>query len=194
MNPFLWLQTLVTFRKNGGGLQVPELDAGGRIRVSLLSDPGVSVGATPPSTVDGSVLWLNTNAGYEGLYFRDQTRNKWLSTSEVGYGYGQDSADNQILRMNSISTPAATCGNYLPRDGTIVAVAVRAVGGVPNKGMQVRVNGASVLSFALSSSEYVNLTVDQNFSAGQRLDVFVEAPAGPVNDVAADVFVRWRDS
>ena len=38
MNPFVWLQSLVTFRKPGGGLQVPELGADGRIRVSVSNE------------------------------------------------------------------------------------------------------------------------------------------------------------
>lgn len=78
MNPLAWLQSLITFRKQGGGFQVPELDGAGRIRVSLLTDSPIVVGASAPSIIDGSVLWYNTTLG--ALFYYDTTRAKWVGT------------------------------------------------------------------------------------------------------------------
>jgi len=194
MNPFVWLQSLITFRKQGGGFSVPELDASGRIRVNMLNSMPVHVGATPPTEVDGTSLWLNTNAGYEGLYFRDQTRGKWLSTSETRLSFGHDNADNQLLRHNSIQTPQTGTGVRAPRDGTIIGVVALAADGEPAKQLDVRVNGVSVLTTTLTAFVYANITANIDFAAGDRIDVFAASPAGGVQDIAYDVFVRWRDS
>lgn len=194
MNPFIWLQSLITFRKSGGGLVVPELDANGRIRVTMLNSAPVHVGTTPPAEVDGTTLWLNTNAGYEGVYFRDQTRAKWLSTSEARLPFGHDNADNQLLRHNDIQTPQTGTGVRAPRDGTIIAVAALAANGAPTKQLDVRVNGVSVLTTTLVASAYTNITANIDFAAGDRIDVFAASPAGGVQDIAYDVYARWRDS
>jgi len=194
MNPFVWLQSLVTFRKSGGGLVVPELDASGRIRVTTVTANPVVVGTTPPSVVDGSELWVNTNAGYEGLYFRDQTRAKWLSTEAARYGFGHDNADNQLLRPDGVNTPQTGTGHRLPRDGTIVSYAALAAGGQTGKNLLIRINGSTVATMTMSGLALTNTSLNINFSANDRLDIFVDAPGTNVQDVVADVFVRWRDS
>lgn len=194
MNPLLWLNSLVTFRKQGGGLAVPQLDADGRIRVSMLNSTPVVVSASPPAEVDGTSLWLNTNAGYEGVYFRDQTRGKWLSVAEVNYAFGHDNADNQTLRFNGQQTPQTGAGIRLPRDATIVAVVAHAADGELNKQLDLRVNAVSVLTTTLAAGAYSNIAVDVDAAAGDLLDVFAASPSGGVQDIAYDVFVRWRDS
>jgi hypothetical protein len=194
MNPFVWLQSLVTFRKQGGGFAVPVLDAGGRIQITTLSASPLAVGPSAPGTVDGSVLWHNTSSGYEGLYFRDQTRGKWLSVAETRYGFGHDNADNQLLRTDGIDTPATGTGHRLPRDGTITGFSALAVGGQVNKTLLIRINGVTVATLVLSTYALTDLTLNVDVAAGDRLDMYVDAPGVNVTDVVADVFMRWRDS
>lgn len=70
MSWFSRIQSLVTFRKNGSSdLVVPQLDGAGRIRVTLLNESPIEIGATPPVTIDGSVLWYKTPENR--LYFYD---------------------------------------------------------------------------------------------------------------------------
>ena len=89
MNPFVWLQSLVTFRKSGGaGFQVPELDGAGRIRISLLAASPIEVGAVAPTTIDGSVLWYNTVTN--GFFYYDTVRAKWLSIDALGVTGGRN--------------------------------------------------------------------------------------------------------
>jgi hypothetical protein len=97
MNPLVWLQSLVTFRKSGGsGLQVPELDSAGRIRISMVTANPIEASATPPTTTDGTVLWYNTTT--QSVFFYDTTRSKWLG-AEV----------NDVLAGRSGTTPP---GNF----------------------------------------------------------------------------------
>lgn len=194
MNPFVWLQSLVTFRKAGGGLVVPQLDSGGRIRVNTLSGTPLVVGTTPPTETDGTEIWHNTSVGYSGLYFRDQIRNKWLSAAESQYAFGHDNADNQILRVGNVSNPQTGTAVRMPRDGTIIAVSAHAAGGALNKDFEIRVNAVNVYGFTLVSGDFGDLTLDLDVSQGDYLDVFAAAPASPVRDIVVDVFVRWRDS
>lgn len=191
MTPFGWMQSLVTFRKSGGGFAVPQLDAAGRIQTTVLSVSPVSVGASAPSTTDGSVLWANTTAGYEGLYTRDLTRSKWLA-DETRYSFSHDSADNQLLRPAGIDTPSANGGYRIPRNGTIVGITALATGGQLDKGFEVRVNGASVLSTALVAGVVTNTALDIDVAAANRLEVFAVAAGNAVNDIVFDVLVRWR--
>lgn len=61
MSWFSRVQSLITFRKNGSSdLIVPQLDGAGRIRVTLLNESPIEVSATPPITIDGSILWYKT--------------------------------------------------------------------------------------------------------------------------------------
>lgn len=194
MNPLVWLQSLVTFRKNGGGFQVPELDASGRIQVSLVSSSPLEVSATAPSTTNGTVLWHNTTAGYEGLYFRDQTRSKWLSVSEARFGFGHDNADNQLARLDGIDTPQTGSGYRMPRDGTIIAFAGLAVAGQTGKVLFIRLNGSTVATMTLSTYALTDLTLNVDCAAGDRLDLFVDTPGTGVQDLTAHVYIRWRDA
>ncbi len=194
MNPLVWLQSLVTFRKSGGGFAVPQLDAGGRIQITTLSASPLEVGTTAPATVDGSVVWHNTSAGYEGLYFRDQTRAKWLSVAETRYGFGHDNADNQLARTDGIDTPQTGTGHRLPRDGTIVGYAALAAAGQAGKNLLIRVNGTTAATMTMVGLALTNNALNVDFVSGDRLDIFIDTPGVGVQDVVADVFVRWRDS
>ena len=106
MNPFVWLQSLVTFRKPGGGLQVPELGADGRIRVSVSNEdkPWQTIrmvtGDTTTSPADFTILVDASSGpvtvtlyGPDGSFFNikktDGTTNKVKLLPSTGYVDGE---------------------------------------------------------------------------------------------------------
>lgn len=196
MNPFVWLQSLITFRKNGGGFAVPELDAAGRIRVNMLDGTPLVVGTTPPTVTDGTELWLNTNAGLEGLYFRDQTRAKWLEVAMTTLPYGLDNADGSQLRPAGINVPSAGSGYLVPQNVTIIGVTAHSTGGLATKGFNVRLNTVTQFSFNLVANNYSNFNQNTDIAGGAStaLDVFAQSAGVAATDVNVVLYLRRRAS
>ena len=161
MNPFVWLQSLVTFRKNGGGFQVPELDAQGRIKVTLLTTGAIEVSASPPLTIDGSILWYNT--GSNSILFYDLGRAKWLGVEVV-----------DVVGGRAGTTPP---GNfYRGQDGMVLDTSTR---GIP-------VSQGCLTSIAWSRTDTGSATLEVlvNGSAIAELNSTV---AGATRDDAVNV-------
>jgi hypothetical protein len=60
--------------------------ASGEDRLGWSVPPGaasIEVGTSAPSTVDGSILWYNSNAGHHELYYYDTSRTAWLSIRTI---------------------------------------------------------------------------------------------------------------
>lgn len=191
-----WLQSLITFRKNSGGFEVPQLDSDGRIRVSSIDVAPVEVSSAAPTDTSGLVLWNNTNSGLEGLYFRDQTRNKWLETSIIELPFGFDNADNSQLRATGIIFASTGTGYLVPQDITIVGISAYAVGGNTTKSFDVRLNTTTQFSFSLSSSTFSDFTLDVDIAGGssQSIDIFAQSGGGAATDVTVVLYARRRDS
>lgn len=174
------------------------VDTGGRLLVNSLGYQPVEVGVTPPTTVDGTVLWLNTNAGAEGLYFYDQTRSKWLETGLQRYVWGDDNADNAVLRTEPVQTAGVGTGHLVSQDITIVGIQAHARGGNATKGFEVRLNQTLVpgLAFNLVASDFADMTLDVDVAgaASNILDMFAVAAGSGAFDVTIDVFYRRRAS
>jgi hypothetical protein len=166
-----------------------------KVELSTATSP-VLPGAAPPADTTGTLLWSNTNAGQEGVYFYDLVRAKWLDQAYLpGFSFGRDSADNQTLRTPGILTVGAGGGIGLPNQNlTLVGIRAHARSGNGAKSFQVRLNGAPIQTFALTAFEYdvQTLDVDIAAAAGQYLDVFAEAAGAPARDVSVTLFLRRR--
>lgn len=165
MNPFVWLQSLVTFRKSGGGFQVPELDGAGRVQVAVsgivIGTGLVFVGPAPPGTIDGSVLWFNSTLGT--LFFYDTTRGKWLGTElveKIGGRNGTTPPGNYYRGADSLVLDAANRGLPVAK-GTVTSVSwTRTNTGAAT--LQVLVGGVVVAEVA---SSLVGATRDDTINA-----------------------------
>lgn len=165
MSPLAWLQSLVTFRKQGGGFQVPELDALGRIRVALVSSGSVEVGATPPVIVDGSVLWYDTTSHL--LHYYDVSRSKWLADAFSVFGgrSGTTPTGSFYRASDSMVLDASTRGVPVPQ-GCLTSIAwSRTDSGSAT--LEVLVNGTPIAELNGSSAGAVrDDTINVDFSAG----------------------------
>jgi hypothetical protein len=166
MNPFTWLQSLVTFRKPGGGFQVPELDGNGRIRVSLLTESPVFVGATPPPVIDGGVLWHDTSSST--LFMYDLSRAKWLSVDEAGVSAGRNGATaaGAFYRgIDGMVLDAVNRGMPVPK-ATLTSLALVRGDATPAT-LEVLVSGAVVAELATAAAGLtLNPAVNADFGPG----------------------------
>lgn len=173
MNLPAWLQSLITFRKSGGGgLTVPELSATGRIRVdvtgaSVVVGTGlVVVAASPPATIDGSVLWMDS-ATYV-LYGYDVTRAKWLSIDEKSVAGGRNGATAAgVFYRGEDSIVLDAINRGLPvQKGTVVYVGITRTDTSAST-LQVLVNGVVISELAHSAAGLTSSdTFNDDFPSG----------------------------
>lgn len=191
MNPLVWLQSLVTFRKAGGsGFQVPELDSAGRIRVAVEQLGSIVVSASPPMTTDGSVLWMD-NTTYT-LYQRDVTRAKWLSVDvqqAIGGRNGTTPPGNFYRTADSMVMDAANRGIPVPK-GTLTSIAWSRTD-TGSATLEVLANGVVIGSLATSVAGTVrDDTVNADFNAGFLS--FRNKLAGGSNTQDVQVVLQYR--
>lgn len=167
----------------------------------------VVVGNSPPAVTDGSVIWNNTTAGYEGLYNRDQTRGKWLGPP-IAMHCGSDTADNSSIGFAGIINASNFTGFNLNFNLTITEIyaSCRDINNVTkNVELRQRLDNqgtfSTLLSFDLvregtggADPGYftdMNLNIDLN-AAKRQLYFFVEAPNSQIRDVVVVFIVRKR--
>ena len=168
------------------------VDSQGRLLTSQLTYAPVEVGNTAPTTIDGTVLWNNTTAGMEGLYFYDLARSKWLSVDSRTYTFGGDALDNQLARTECVNSAGVGTGHLVEKNITIVGVYANARAGNQTKQFNIRLNQSVVASFSLTSRKYAdsNANIDIAGSATSVLDIFVAAAGGNTNDITIDLVYR----
>ena len=165
-----------------------------RVELSTATSP-VFPGATPPADTSGESLWLNTNAGYEGLYFYDLTRGKWLETTLIKHSWGEDIADNKVLAPAGIGNAGTGAGHLAPQDLTLVGVTSHARAGNLSKTLEVREDETTILSnFSLVGGSFENMTLDVDVTGGasKTLDSFATNAGANVLDVVVDAYFRRR--
>ena len=199
MIPFL--NTLLKGRKAEGPVtehRPVAVDAAGRVLVNMSASTPVEVGTTAPTTTDGTILWLNTNAGLEGLYFFDQTRSKWLEVGARSYVFGDDGANNEVMRTAVVNSPGVGTGHLISEDITVVGIKAHARAGQSDKGFELRLNTTPIagLAFNLVASNFDNQNLDVDIAGGAAnvLDAFAVSAGGGAQDVTIDGFDRRRAS
>jgi hypothetical protein len=169
-------------------------DGAAKVELTTATSP-VFPGALPPADVSGQSLWLNTNAGMEGLYFFDLARGKWLETTLITRSWGEDVADNKILSPVGVENAGLGAGYPAPQNLTLVGVAAHTRTGNLAKGIEVRADGATVLlSFALSGGNFENMNLNVDVAGGgtRYLDAFAVAAGASATDLSVDAFFRRR--
>ncbi len=148
---------------------------------------------TAPANITGAVLWNRTTPGCEGLYFRDKTRDKWLSTNEETFTLGHDNANNNFLRPSGIASAGDRTAYLMRKNGTIVGVAARGRDGNDSKTFEIRIDGINVNSFSLTAFKEIDNTLDIDFDALEDLTVFATEAGAKTQDVTVVVSIRWRE-
>ena len=82
----------------------------------------VVVGTTQPNTVDGTVLWNNTNANQRGFYYFDVNRDRWLTNLGITLVYGEDRANNNNLGGPGMTDAGNFSGYNVPYECTITGI------------------------------------------------------------------------
>lgn len=159
---------------------------------------GIQVGTVAPATVDGTVLWHNTNTGYQSMIMmRDQLRTKWLSIEKSVWAFGRDSASGSYLAPSGITNPGSYTSNRARLDSTIIGITARARDGLLTKELEIRVNGVAVGgagTFSLASGVYTDNTVNIDVNANDEVSVYASATGAAVRDVTVEIHYRERDA
>ena len=166
----------------------------------------VEVGSTAPTTTDGSVLWNSTQSGKEGVYFRDQTRNKWLGDI-VPYYFGKDSADNEYSRPPGILIAGDFVGISIIQDVTLVAMAINARdmnSSELQKTFELRDvnNSENVLLGSIQVTrvsapgtlKYSSKTLNVDIPEGAIINLFALPSGGSLRDYEITMWARKRTS
>lgn len=174
------------FRPDGaGGVETATLPAGTN---------NVNVGTTAPGTTDGTILWLNTAAGYNStLMYRDQRVNKWLSVETLDLAFGADSVKNKYLSLPGISTPGNRTAYRTRLNGTIIGVVARARDGA-GANFEIQLNGSPIVGgdFLLDGSgNYTDNARNHDFTAGDDITIFCDN-TDRAKDVEVLLVMKWR--
>lgn len=174
------------FRPDGaGGVETAALPAGTN---------NVQVSGTAPGTTDGTILWLNTAAGYNStLMYRDQRVSKWLSVETLDLAFGADSVKNKYLSLPGISTPGNRTAYRSRLNGTIIAVVARARNGA-GANFEIQLNGSPIVGgdFLLDGSgNYTDNARNHDFTAGDDITIFCDDTA-LAQDVEVILVMKWR--
>lgn len=151
-------------------------------------------GTTFPPSPDGGDLFYRTDLRITYQY--DNSRSKWLSTTEMFLDWGANNADGKYLNIHGAS--ATQTGYLMPRDGTIVGFTARGASGNMSKSFEIRKNNDHVnplFSDSLVSGEFNSTdpaTMNIDFTAGDYIQVFMSSTGSPVRDVVAMAIVAWR--
>ena len=148
----------------------------------------------PTGTSSGQIAVIGDN-----LYMYDATRGKWLSVEATKYSFGlEDGADNQSLEYNG---DIEKSGPLLPKDGTIVYIAMNSSGGEANKGVQLQIGGVDVPNntnpnidglINLVSGKYTNINFNLDIDQNQEIRIDVSNTGNDVEDLSVDIWIKWR--
>jgi len=177
--------------ENGAGREI--IVDSGSVKLDATSATYAPLELTPQTAAPTSGL-AGGQIAFIGdhLYQYDGTRAKWLSIDEQHFDWGENSASGKYLKIGSaIGTEV---GYKIPMDATITMITARATSGNLSKSIQLRKNGSStsIKSFSLSSGEYTSNNDNINLSAGDYIQVYVEAGSTPVKDIVISIYTRWR--
>jgi len=151
--------------------------------------PAVVVsGTTPPSE---SNLWYNSNDNI--IYYYDNVRSKWLSTSILNYLFTY-SANIDGLYMSVGNIIDAYAHYNIVRDATIVSASAeqRPAGSFATKGYEIHTDGSSVYSFSMVSHSYANNSLNVDIDQDEGLQVFCTAAGSKSRDPIVNLELRWR--
>jgi len=171
----------------------------------------IQVGNSAPTITNGSILWLNTNSGYEGLYFRDQTRGKWLEIAARGLHLGEDNANNSNLGFAGVNNAGEFTGYNLNFDYTICEIhaSCRDINNQNSKNIEIRKRDDDDNSFtAVHDFDLVRegtgsdqpgyfsaMDIDVDVSAAKSmLYMFVQGGTPNITDVVVYLVIRKRAS
>ena len=146
--------------------------------------------STPAGTLAEGDCWYHTD---DNLWY-SYDGSEWISDEKETFAFGKKgSVDGAYL---GIATVDGSSGALIERNAKIMSVTAVASGGEASKALELRKDGAaaSIFSFALSSSKYINTAVATNISANSFLQCFVSSTLGPVADPVVIVKVAWRRS
>ena len=122
----------------------------------------------------------------------DSGRMKWLSVAEMQYLWSDQACNGKYLRIG-VSTDASI-GYLIPKNCTIIKVAVKIASGNQAKEMQIRRNGTTIKTFNLSSGSYYSNSEDINVAAGSLLQAYCSGGGGAIQDPVMSIYIKWRNS
>ena len=143
-------------------------------------------------------ITISTINGQPILTITDTTRSKQLSTDSVVFTWGENQLSNLDWMQIGGNATDADSGFIMPMDGTVVYASGHCENTTSNsKDIHLFIDGVDQGSLGLlaggANAEFVDNTVDFNFTQGQKLRLrAVGAGTGTIQDTVASVFVKWR--
>lgn len=165
----------------------------GAVKLNATSSTYAPLELVPLSTVPASGLAPGQLIVFgDYLYLYDDVRNKFLSTTELQFAFGDKAVDGRLLSIGN--NKGNMVGYKVPRDATIVGVLANVNKGNLNKSLEVRKNGSStsIFSFSLSSGSYSNTTVNVDVSVNDIVQLYVSSVGSSAQELVAQIFVKWR--
>ena len=150
----------------------------------------VPKGTVFPTPAEDADLFYRTDLSIMFQY--DDSRNKWLSTTQMTYDFGANNADGKYLNIHGAT--ATMTGYLMPRSGTIIAITAKIASGNQTKTIEVRRNNDSaspLTTFSLTAGSYSSVTTNIDFTTLDYLQAFVTSTGIPARDIVVVYTIAW---
>ncbi len=147
-----------------------------------------STGVDPPINPVPGELWWNSVAYV--LYYWDDSRLKWLSTSELVVVFGDDNTDGDLLRAGGIINARAETGILVQGANTLVGVTASVAGGNQAKTFRLyNVDlGTPIHEFSTVTGIYSSDLLSLDMDSG--IKIWMRSLATGI--AARDVYISYR--
>jgi hypothetical protein len=148
---------------------------------NLSSPPTTSLNTGDVAIIDGS------------LFAYDNSRTKWLSVNRDKPAFGLRQADGQYLQLTGNFSTNQT-GFICHKNSTIVGISSFCDSGNLSKTVKIRKNGSTTdeYSFVMSAGQYLNNSVNIDFSESDIIQVFVESGGSAANNMSVQLEVAYN--
>lgn len=131
----------------------------------------------------------NTQVVNGDVYYFDNIRNKWLSSSESQFMWTENTIDGKFMSTGNVISSDA--GYIIPQDFTITKITISSTGH-PTKEMQIRIDDNTVYTFNLSGGRYTSTSLNIDVGINNMIKIFVSGAGNPIKDVVAVIYGKWR--
>lgn len=157
------------------GTEQIELDSIVIAHQGIFNEPpdSVTVGLSPPTTVSGSAMWIDSQTSRSYIY--NVQRNKWLSVSKsmITYSYA-GTVGNNYLSIGEVSYSEA--GYTISDNSTITSITLTCREPANDLYYDVITNyegtDTTIFSFLTVGLKYSNLIIDLDIDADRILKVY----------------------
>lgn len=152
--------------------------------------PGTVISGTVPPDNNTS-LWYNSNDDI--IYYWDETRMSWLSTSIINYLFTYSgNIDGLYLSVGNVVDSYAHYNMTRPAAIVSISADQNPTGSLATKGYDIIASAVTVYSFNMVNDTYSNTNLNVELDQSAELQMFCVAAGARARDPIINLELRWR--